>query len=62
MDLYRSCEAMLLQAEYQEKQSPGSGDTLHHNWLCHPNGEACPDGCDIRPDPKRVRVYNTFSR
>ena len=62
MDLYKSCEKMLLQAEYQEIAVPGSGDTLHHNWLCHPNGEVCPDGCDIRPDPKRVRVYNTFSR
>jgi len=62
MDLYKSCEAMLLLAEIQEQQFPGSADALHHNWLCHPSGDTCEDGCDVRPDLKRLEVYNTFSR
>lgn len=25
-----------------------------HDWLCHPNGEVCPDGCDQRADRERL--------
>jgi hypothetical protein len=28
-----------------------------HRWLCHPNGEPCPDGCDTAADPKRLAEY-----
>lgn len=28
-----------------------------HNWLCHPNGETCPDGCDTLADPVRLAAY-----
>ena len=31
-----------------------------HNWLCHPRGEPCPDGCDAPADPVRLRVYTRW--
>jgi hypothetical protein len=33
-----------------------------HNWLCHPNGERCPDGCDAAPDPERLAIYQEDQR
>ena len=31
-----------------------------HRWLCHPNGEECPDGCDVQADPYRLQTYNAI--
>jgi hypothetical protein len=28
-----------------------------HAWLCHPEGEDCPDGCDVTADPSRLARY-----
>lgn len=34
------------------------GDTaMAHDFLCHPEGAACPDGCDLGADPGRLEAY-----
>lgn len=60
MNLYKSCEAMLRQAEDLDREKSGGGDELHHQWLVHPDGSKCEDGCDERADPRRVKVYRIF--
>jgi len=37
----------------------GRDPVFAHQWLCHPNGEVCPDGCDIRADSERVAFYHS---
>jgi len=35
----------------------GPASVAHqHAFLCHPDGEECPDGCDCAPDPLRVEA------
>lgn len=28
-----------------------------HEFLCHPDGEECPDGCDAEAIPERLALY-----
>ena len=33
-----------------------------HQFLCHPGGEECPDGCEISADPGRLAIWNALER
>lgn len=34
-------------------------DVFAHRWLCHEGDSKCPDGCDTKPDPSRLALYNS---
>lgn len=46
-------------ADAREKINDDIGDA--HRFLCHPNDEECPDGCDVPADPARLREYRRES-
>lgn len=41
--------------------SPFPSPASAHDWLCHPDGSACPDGCAATPDPARLHAYESLS-
>lgn len=37
--------------------APDAPTAVVHDYLCHPDGEPCPDGCDVVADPERLATY-----
>lgn len=38
----------------QARAMKGASLGAWHDWLCHPNGEECPDGCEVSADRERL--------